>query len=74
MPSAVVEYRKGMGKITRFFDTLLRSRSRVMNYEKNAIQHSDIVLVVVDEAKSRLERDYADFSYKINVIRMPDMS
>lgn len=68
MPSAVVEYRKGAGRILRFVDGCLRSRRRIMRYEKSSIYNSDVVLVVVDEAKSRLERDYLNVSDKIKVV------
>lgn len=54
MPAAVDEYVKAYHGAFRLFNQVFKSRSRVYRYEASALQRSDSVLVVVEEARARV--------------------
>jgi glycosyltransferase involved in cell wall biosynthesis len=54
MPAAVVEYRSGYRGLQRWFRHLFHNRPRILAYERRLLEHSDLVLAVVQEARDRI--------------------
>lgn len=54
MPAAVFEYRKGHRGLRYWFYSLFHNRRRILVYERGLLEKSDLVLVVVQEARERV--------------------
>lgn len=62
MPAAVVEYRRGYRGVRRWAQYLFHSHSRILSYEQNLLQRSDLVLTVVQEALDRVKVNHPGLS------------
>ena len=60
MPAAVVEYLAGYRPVFRWFNRVFKDRRRVLGYERSVLKRSDMVLVVVEEAKRRVLETHPD--------------
>ena len=60
MPGAVVEFQKGYNFSKRFIFGIFQSYYRTFKLEKKLIRKADLVFVVVQEAKKRVEYDHID--------------
>jgi glycosyltransferase involved in cell wall biosynthesis len=58
MPAAVVEYLKGYRGAMKWFSATFKNRPRVMLFERSLLEASDLVLVVVEEARERVLREH----------------
>lgn len=58
MPAAVVEYLKGFRGAKKLFNWMFKRRSRVLRHERDALAKSDLTLVVVDEAGTRVRAEH----------------
>lgn len=54
MPAAVEEYLRGYRGLQKAFNWLFKSRARVLRYERAMLTRSDLTLVVVQEARTRV--------------------
>lgn len=76
MPAAVVEYAKGNYGMRKCFAKLFQNYHRIRKLEQNLLAKSDLVLVVVEEARDRIVDNYSEVNAKkiINVENLEKLS
>ena len=62
MPAAVDEYLKGYRGLQKAFNGIFKRRGRVLRYERAVLSRSDLTLVVVEEARTRVLAEHPTLS------------